>query len=739
LFTRTSKVEKLLNASLEDLINISSYKDPTKYTLVEVTAPVALKPIEDKVVATEDMEYEVQYWNFGYNEITSWTFESDSTWLSWDSEKHILYGTPDNSDVGTCWVRLNITDGQGNYDEHFFNINVNNTLPTIDTENVIFANQSQYYYVDYYSDDEGLGDTKWSLNSNPSIESWLHLDPDTGILNGTPGQDDVGTYDINITVNDGNSGLNWTNFKLEVIDIDYAPEIIGTPITSTNEDELYYVNFQGVDKDNDLNLIWDLQTEAKFLSIDFTGNLSGTPTNDDVGSYFVNVNVKDSIGLIDFINFTLGVINVNDPPEIITNDRTTAITGQQYEIDYDATDVDSNISDQLWTLETDASWLTINEISGLLSGVPPHSTDLGWFSVNVTVSDGDGGIDWQNFLLNILKGNEPPVITTEDIGYAEVNQSYQIKYKAVDDSTPEELLFWLLETNASWLEIDSESGVLSGTPTINDAGYSYWVNISVQDTEYGSSYHYFWIKVLPEPKRVNTIPKLMNFKMDPSEGDTETKFTFSVYYSDGDSEPPIKIQVVVDDTPFDMVLQIDELNYRGIYEFKTKLTEGEHIYYFTASDGIDSVRSDDFTTPYISEPTDESSKEEKGTGTIVIGAIVVVIIIVILILIFLMLHGKKKKEDKKEEQKTTSLEQPLTYPPNVYPTVITPQMPQQQVQPQDNIYMGSPPTDTATYDTTPSYSTPEQQQEVIPSITEQPQEPFIQPEPQEEIQDLDEE
>jgi hypothetical protein len=42
--------------------------------------------------------------------------------------------------------------------------------------------------------------------------------------------------------------------------------------------------------------------------------------------------------------------------------------------------------------------------------------------------------------------------------------------------------------------------------------------------------------------------------------------------------------------------------------------------------------------------------------------------------------------------------------------------------------------ETTTYDTTPAYPTPAQQQ-VIPSITEQPQEPFIQPEPQDQVQD----
>ena len=54
-------------------------------------------------------------------------------------------------------------------------------LTKVETENIIYANQSQDYFIDYDSDDEGVGNSKWSINSTPEV-SWLKLDPNTGFV-----------------------------------------------------------------------------------------------------------------------------------------------------------------------------------------------------------------------------------------------------------------------------------------------------------------------------------------------------------------------------------------------------------------------------------------------------------------------------------------------------------------------------------------------------------------------------
>lgn len=53
-----------------------------------------------------------------------------------------------------------------------------------------------------------------------------------------------------------------------------------------------------------------------------------------------------------------------------------------------------------WSLTTDASFLTIDPLTGNLTGTPQLG-DEGTYWVNVSVSDGNGGVDWSNFTLTV--------------------------------------------------------------------------------------------------------------------------------------------------------------------------------------------------------------------------------------------------------------------------------------------------------------------------------------------------
>jgi N-acetylneuraminic acid mutarotase len=59
-----------------------------------------------------------------------------------------------------------------------------------------------------------------------------------------------------------------------------------------------------------------------------------------------------------------------------------------------------------WALNTNASWLSINVITGLLSGTPPTDS-AGTYWVNVSISDEDGMSDYHNFTLTVIKTITP--------------------------------------------------------------------------------------------------------------------------------------------------------------------------------------------------------------------------------------------------------------------------------------------------------------------------------------------
>ena len=769
---------KWIGAKKGEIVNVSSYKNPTKYdTVIVLNGDPQINPIQDNQNAIEDNFYNETY-NFSDpdSDPVSWQFNSNATWLNWGSSNHTLYGTPTNNDVGSYWVNINISDGDGGFDEHNFSLKVENIPPKIITSDLISAVEDSQYYNDYNSSDDNQGTISWSLITN---STWLNINQNSGILSGIPTNSEVGIFWVNVTVNDGNSGTDFTNFTLNVVNTNDRPIIItpnnltaiedvyyqvnyqvyeedigdsvtwyidtnaswlyfgtttgilsGTPsnddvgwydvnischddsfifdytefiltvnntndfpiittndIITVNEDEYYENDYDAVEIDNGDSISWILNTNASWLKISSeTGLLNGTPENSDVGTYWVNVTVIDSHNGFDRTNFTLAVININDPPIISTLDVIEASVNKQYCVDYNATDIDSPLSQFTWLLATNATWLSFNSVSGILVGTPAQS-DAGWYLVNITVDDGDGGQDWHEFILTVIPVeepepyNHPPAIITDYIGTATVSKKYYVDYNATDDNTSIELLVWSLDTNATWLSIDATTGILSGTPSEADVGW-YWVNVSVNDGEGGWCYQEFTLVVIKDTIEPPLPPSLSSPKMMPKNGDTDTVFIFSVDYNHPDDEPPDTIQVVIDSDAFDLTYM------NGYYEFSTKLSEGNHTYYFTTTLNKFIIITDELETGYIEkaeiiDPDGENGDDDGNDSNMMLyaGLVVIIIIIIILVLIFLLVLRKESKEEPIEEtsQQVPSqlpLSQPLPPPQiNVPPQILYPTIP----------------------------------------------------------------
>ena len=101
-----------------------------------------------------------------------------------------------------------------------------NTPPKIITNNNIKATEDTYYKVYYEYEDMDVENVdqviKWNFSSNAN---WLKFNPSTAILNGTPTNEDVGKYWVNITISD-TMNFNFSNFTLTVINVNDAPIII---------------------------------------------------------------------------------------------------------------------------------------------------------------------------------------------------------------------------------------------------------------------------------------------------------------------------------------------------------------------------------------------------------------------------------------------------------------------------------------------------------------------------------
>ncbi len=539
------------------------------------------------------------------------------------------------------------------------NPDVMNTAPNITTANVESVNEDVYYEVVYEYDDMdrlNVGQTgTWTCLTDAAwlvFNATFNTTAGTAMLNGTPTNDDTGDWWVNITIDDGIE-TDWTNFTITVNLINDAPVMLTDMLPNATEDDFYEIQFEAEDVDSP-TLYWSILTNAGWLTVNITeATINGTPINTMVGGdYWVYVRVDDGY-LSDDSNFTLDVDNVNDLPMITTTDVTTVYIDEPYKVDYDATDDDMMHGDILtWSLETNAGWLDFNTTSGVLSGT---SNMTGSYWVNVSVDDGNGGKDFHNFTLDVEIRpilNLPPVINTTNLLTATVNVSYSVVYEATDDFTDAINLTWTMDTSAGWLDFNTTSAELFGTPKDADVGL-WWVNITVTDDNAAplSTYTNFTINVTkptgPGPGD-NHEPELSQGAMSPASGDEDTQFTFTVHYEDEDGDPPESISVVIDGVEYEMDLKPGDNETNGDYIYVTKLPEGNHTYYFKASDGeADAVPDDDTpTTPDTAATTpdilkgEKKDKKESDSDWMLWLAIIIIIIVVLAILAFAMMRRK---------------------------------------------------------------------------------------------------
>ncbi len=290
----------------------------------------------------------------------------------WEIEQHAvipgtpslnLKGTPDNGDVGDYNVLINVTDGDNHFAEYQYDLTVENQLPNILTDPIEQIFQDEEYSVQYNSD-EGSGVLTWGLITDAG---WLSMDPSTGLLSGTPTNDDVGIQEVTVRFNDGNGGMDSSTFNLEVLDINDPPEISTENVIEALEDQYFQVDYDHIDIDGE-DVTWTLVTDADWLSLDpISGILNGTPSNDDVGSYDVNIKAEDPRGLFNSTEFQLTVLNVNDIPVWVDVPENISVNEASiYLFDLNATDVD--MGDKItYSISSDpAVNFTINGTTGVL-------------------------------------------------------------------------------------------------------------------------------------------------------------------------------------------------------------------------------------------------------------------------------------------------------------------------------------------------------------------------------------
>ncbi|MEL4343039.1 putative Ig domain-containing protein, partial [Shewanella xiamenensis] len=336
------------------------------------------------------------------------------SWLSFNVATGVLSGTPTNANVGSHAVVLRATDVDGLTAEQSFSIVVANVndAPTISSTALTSATQDAAYSYTLVATDSDVGDSV--TLSAVTLPSWLSFNAATGVLSGTPTNANVGSHAVVLRATDVDGLTAEQSFSIVVANVNDAPTISSTALTSATQDAAYSYTLVATDSDVGDSLTLSAVTLPSWLSFNaVTGVLSGTPTNTNVGSHAVVLRATDVDGLTAEQSFSIVVANVNDAPTISSTALTSATQDAAYSYTLVATD--SDVGDSL-TLSavTLPSWLSFNAATGVLSGTPTNA-NVGSHAVVLRATDVDGLTAEQSFSIVVANVNDAPVATNQTV------------------------------------------------------------------------------------------------------------------------------------------------------------------------------------------------------------------------------------------------------------------------------------------------------------------------------------
>ena len=236
--------------------------------------------------------------------------------------------------------------------------------------------------------------------------AWASFNTITGVLSGTPGESDVGSYaGIVISASDGELSANLPAFTITVATAssNSAPTISGTPPASVTAGNAYTFTPTTNDPDGD-SLSFSVESLPGWAGFD-TGNgrISGTPAEADIGEYGgITITVTDGEFSDSLGPFTITVIAVgaNAPPTISGSPASEVTAGQAYSFTPTAYDADDDpLSFSVAGLP---AWASFDTTDGRIGGTPADG-DVGVYTgITITVSDGALDADLGPFSIEVL-------------------------------------------------------------------------------------------------------------------------------------------------------------------------------------------------------------------------------------------------------------------------------------------------------------------------------------------------
>lgn len=262
----------------------------------------------------------------------------------------------------------------------------------------------------------------------------------------------------------------------------YAPDFTSSAQTSATQNTTYVYDI--VAEDYNFDAVTLALIESPSGMVLSNSRITWTPIQSDVDNSPATVMLSATDGILtSYQNFTISVINANDPPVITSYQNIVGkkLSAYSYQVVVDDPDNDA----LSYGLSTKPSGMTISA-AGLVSWTP---SDEGSYLVILNVSDSQY-VDTQEYLVFVgPQDNAAPTISSTPSQTAYVGTDYTYSVSASDT-----------ESNAMFYELfDSPydayiiSNIIHWTPTSEDIGIARRFAVRVVDSAQSSAMQVFYV------------------------------------------------------------------------------------------------------------------------------------------------------------------------------------------------------------------------------------------------------
>ncbi|MBM4250298.1 MAG: DUF2341 domain-containing protein, partial [Euryarchaeota archaeon] len=311
-----------------------------------------------------------------------------------------------------------------------------------------------------------------------------------------PTNDDVGYYPVNVSVTDPHGCVAARRFNFTVENLNDPPWMEPIPNLVANEEAPFSYQVGATDPDLKWGDSLVFSDDSFLFDIDpVLGNFSFTPSNAQVGRYYVEIAVTDNQSLSASRAFNLTVQNQNDPPAIEPIPPQVATQGKLWQVMATASDPDTSTpqGDRL-RFSDDSPLFDINAESGLVSFTPAN-VHVGVHTCNVTVTDMAGSPASTPLALTVLNLNDPPVLEAIPDQTATEEVPFELTARASDPDVGLGLDNLTFSDESELFDIDPATGAISFTPSNAQVG-RHTVKITVKDESGASASRSFTLTVV---------------------------------------------------------------------------------------------------------------------------------------------------------------------------------------------------------------------------------------------------